>query len=131
MSGFSRRQLAKFAVDEIVAKRPIADLSARLAAALVAGGRQKEVELLLSDIDQELEERGLVASALLTSARPLSTKLKQELSSRLRKLTGVKDVIMQEQIDKSVIGGFRVETASRSWDKTIRRTLMRLKEQRQ
>ena len=128
MSGFSRRQLAKYAVDEIIAKRPASELSAHLAAALAAGGRQKEVELLLSDIDQELEERGLVANARLTSAYPLSSKLKQELSARLKKMAGVKDVIMQEQVDKSAIGGFRVETASRSWDKTFARTLAKLKE---
>ena len=128
MTGYSRRQLAQYAVNELVSNRSIADLSAHLAAALAASGRQKEIELLLADIDQELEQRGLLARAQLTSAYPLSSKLKQEIQVRLKKVTGVKEVVLQEQIDKSTIGGFKVETASRSWDKTVRRTLAGLKE---
>lgn len=128
MIGFSRRQLAQYAVDEIIAKRPVAELSIRLAAVLTVNGRQKDIELLLADIDQELEDRGLLARAQLTSAHSLSSNLKKEISAQLKKMTGVKEVVLQEQIDKSVIGGFRVETASRSWDKTLGRTLARLKE---
>ena len=106
----------------------MADLAAHLAAALIASGRRKEVELLLADIDEELENRGLLARAQLTSAHPLSLKLKEEISAQLKRMTGVKEVVMQEEVDKSVIGGFRIETASRSWDKTTRRMLMNLRE---
>ena len=128
MSSFSRRQLAKYAVDGIIAKQPMSALSSHLAAALIGNKRQKEIELLLRDIDQELEERGLLARAQLTSAYPLSSKLRQEISAKLKKMTGVKNVVLQEQIDKSAISGFRLETASRSWDKTLARTLAGLKE---
>ena len=127
MISYSRRQLAQYTVDEIVAGRPV-DLAAHLAAALIASGRRKEVELLLADIDEELENRGLLARAQLTSAHPLSLKLKEEISAQLKRMTGVKEVVMQEEVDKSVIGGFRIETASRSWDKTTRRMLMNLRE---
>lgn len=128
MSGFSRRQLADYAVNEIVAKHPVADLSAHLAAALVNNGWQKEVELLLLDIDQELEERGLLARVRLISTYVLSEKLKTELASKLKKMAGVKEVILLEEIDKTVIGGIKIETATRSWDRTIIRTLTQLKE---
>lgn len=128
MIGFSRRQLAQYAVDEMLAKRSTTDLSAHLAASLVASDRQKDIELLLSDIDQVLEERGLLATAHLTSAYALTEKLKTELISQLKKVTNTKQVVVFEEVDKAVIGGIKVETAARSWDRTIRRTLNRIKE---
>ncbi|MEX0881509.1 MAG: F0F1 ATP synthase subunit delta [Candidatus Saccharimonadales bacterium] len=128
MISFSRRRLAKYAVDELSNNRPISVVSTRLAAALTASNRQKEVDLLLSDISQELEERGLLAIASLTSASPLSEKFKHELTLQLKKLTGVKEIILQEEVDKDLIGGLKVETASRTWDKTLKRELSKIKE---
>ncbi|HEY5549971.1 MAG TPA: F0F1 ATP synthase subunit delta [Candidatus Saccharimonadales bacterium] len=128
MISLSRRRLAQYAVDEILAELPAADLSARLAAALIATNRRNEIDLLLSDIDQELEERRLLVRAHLTSAYWLSEKLKHELMTQLKKMTQTQEVVLREEVDKSVIGGIRVETATRSWDMTIRRTLNKLKE---
>lgn len=128
MINFSRRQLAQYAVDEMIAKRPVGDLSAHLAAALLASGRKKEIDLLLADINQELEERGLLANANLISAYPLSEELRHELISQLKKMTNVNEVVLREQVDKTVIGGVKIETAGRSWDKTLLRALAKLKE---
>jgi F0F1-type ATP synthase delta subunit len=128
MASFSRRQLAKYAVDEMINGKSAASLASRLAATLIASHRQKEVDLLLSDIDQELEERDLLVRARVTSAYPLSAELKRQLTAQLKKMTEAKDVALQEQIDNSVIGGFRVDTATHSWDKTLMRALRQLKE---
>lgn len=128
MISFSRRQLARYAVDEMLAKRPSTSLANHLAAALIASGRRNEADLLLSDIDQELEDRGLVVNARVSSAHPLSASLKKELSLRLKQLSAVKDVSMMEQIDKDLIGGVRIETASRTIDMTLKQTLRELKE---
>lgn len=128
MINFSRRQLAKYAADQMLANQPIADLSAYLAAALTASGMQKEVELLLSDIDQELEVRGLLAIARIKSAYPLSAELKRDLESQLKKMTGSKEVVLREQIDKNIIGGIKVETAVHSWDRTVNGRLNTIKE---
>ncbi len=128
MSSFSRRQLAHYAVEKMLEKSQLEDLAAQLAAALIATGRQRDLDLLLADIDQELEDRGLLAKAYITSAYPLSAKLRQDLKSAVKKLTGSKDVIIEHQLDKDVIGGIKVETANHSWDKTLRRKLMDIKE---
>ncbi|MBI2007698.1 F0F1 ATP synthase subunit delta [Candidatus Saccharibacteria bacterium] len=128
MISFSRRRLAKYAVDELSKNRPLRVLSARLAAALAASGRRKEIDLLLSDISQEMEERGLLAITRLTSASPLSEKLKHEVTLQLKKMVGVKEVILQEEIDKNLIGGLKAETASRAWDRTLKRELSKIRE---
>ena len=127
MVKFSRRQLARYAVEEMLAKRPPAALAERLAAATIVSGRQKELELLFADINQGLEDRGWLARARLTTAYPLSKKLRQEIASHLKKLTGVEKVNLVSQLDKNVIGGFKIETANHAWDKTIRRQLSDIK----
>lgn len=128
MVNFSRRQLAKYAVDEIINGKSAATIAPSLAAALLASRRQKQVDLLLSDIDQEFEERGFLVRARVTTAYPLPSELRIELDSQLKKAIKVKSVILHDQIDKSVIGGLRIDTATRSWDKTLLRALRQLKE---
>ncbi|HEX5395254.1 MAG TPA: F0F1 ATP synthase subunit delta [Candidatus Saccharimonadales bacterium] len=128
MTNFSRRQLARYAVDELAAKTPVSKLSVKLAAVLLAGNRHKEADLLIADIGRELEDRGLQVTATVTSAYPLSLKLKRELNARLKKLTTTKAVVIQEQTDPAVIGGLRAETAERSWDMTLKKMLNDIRE---
>jgi F-type H+-transporting ATPase subunit delta len=128
MINFSRRQLARYAVDELAAKTSASKLSKKLAAALLASHRSKEADLLMADIEHELEQRGYQTNALATSAHPLTLKLRKELTARLKKLTGAKDVVLQEQLDADVIGGVRVEASDRSWDMTIKKRLNDIRE---
>lgn len=124
---FSRRQLADYVVSHLVKGRTNNRLASNLAAALVASKNQKELDLLVDDVARELEERGLLAHVKVVTATPLSDYLRQQLKNQIKKATGVKDVILEETIDKSVIGGLRVETAAHRWEKTVARQLARIK----
>lgn len=128
MINFSRRQIAKYAVEQMMSGYSIAALAKQLAAALSAVGKQKEVELLLSDINQEIEDRGLLATARLTVTRPLSAALRREVTAIVKKRAGVKEVILAEEIDKDIIAGIKIETANHAWDKTLARILSQIKE---
>ena len=128
MINFSRRQLAKFAVDEMAKKSSISDISIHIAAVLILSGRKKEIELLIADIEQQLEDRGLLVRARITSAFPLSEELNQEISSQLKKLADVEEVVLVSLIDRGVLGGIKIETTNRTWDKTIKRQLNSIKE---
>ncbi len=125
---FSRRQLARYAVEQMLAGKQSANIAEHLAAALIASKKIKEAELLLLDIDQELEDHGLIARARVTSARELSDSLRGELISQIKKLTGVKEVVISNDVDEAVLGGVRIETANHGWDKTTRKMLMDIKE---
>lgn len=127
MMGFSRRSLAHYAVQQLLEGKSPAVVSKHLAAALIAAKKHKEADLLLSDISQELESRGLLAQATVTSANKLSAQLKTRLNANIKKAVGVKDVSINEVIDQSVIGGVRIETASRSWDQTVARKLSEIR----
>lgn len=127
MANFSRRQLAKYAVEQLLGGSKPTDVSRHLAAALIANKKQSQADLLLADISEELEARGILAEALVTSVNGLSADLKSKLSAQIKKNAKVSSVIINEQTDTAVIGGFRVETARHTWDQTIQRKLAEIK----
>ncbi len=129
MINFSRRQLAKYAVDELLNGRlSVPQIAKHLAAVLAAEKKQKEVDFLLADIDSELEQRGLMAKAKVTSAHQLSGALINELKAEVKKSVGVNEVVMDHVIDEDLIGGFKVETSTRSWDKSLKQSLRDVRE---
>lgn len=128
MTNFSRRRLAKYAVEQIQAGHPPSIVAKQLAASMIASGKAKDHELLISDIQQEFEDRGLVANARVTSAHKLSDGQLKRLVFDIKKITGVKDVNLDQRFDKDVLGGFKLETANHAWDKTTAKILKTIKE---
>ena len=128
MSVFSRRSLAHYAVDQLAGGQLPKVLAKHLSAALVASKKANEAGLLLDDIAYELEARGKLAQAVVTSANSLSAQLKKHLAETVKQNVKVDKVALSEKIDKEVLGGFRLETATRTWDQTVRRRLTEIKE---
>jgi F0F1-type ATP synthase delta subunit len=128
MIKLTRRQLAKYAVDELVAKRPTTEIASRLASVLVMQKRKSEAGLLVADIGQELEARGLLAQVRVTSAHQLSAEQLAKLGLQLRKKLAVDGVELSSQIDKRVLGGILIESANRRWDLTIKKQLNTIRE---
>jgi len=128
MAALSRRQLAAYAADQLLDGRGPRALSKELAAVLVHSKRANQAELLADDIAYELESGGWAANATVTTAHELSEQLRKDIVSFVKKSVDVKEVIIDEVIDESVIGGVRVDTAGHSWDKTLRRKLTQVQE---
>ena len=128
MNKISRRNLARYAANRLLAGDSAPKVAKAVASVLAQDKRLNEAELLLADINFELESRGKVATALVTAANDLGDKLRIEIKSLVKKASKVDRVILNEQIDKSVIGGLRIETATRIWDKTVARQLSDLRE---
>jgi F0F1-type ATP synthase delta subunit len=95
---------------------------------LVNSRRANQAELLAQDIAWELEHRGEVANATVTSAHELSEQLRKQISNFVKQSAKVNQVIINENLDESVIGGVRIETAAHSWDKTLSRKLTEVRE---
>lgn len=127
MIHISRRQLARYAADELLAQRPLPALAKQLAAVLIEYGREKEADMLIDDIAVELENRGLSIFATAVSAEPLPAVLKAELLSSLKAVARTDQASVDERIDKSIIGGLYLETATASWDSTVNRQLQDLR----
>lgn len=128
MNKLSRRQLASYGADQLMAGRAINKVAQELAAALIAMQKPKEADLLIQDIAWQLETRGQAAVASVSVAQPMSSDLKDNLTKQLKTALNVKDVEIDETVDQKLIGGLRIDTATRSWDKTLLRTLMDIRE---
>lgn len=127
MQAVSRRALADYAVQQLEKGVSNKELAKSLTATLISSGKKKEAELLVSDIFEILESKGLLASAKVTSAKKLSSKNRNEIKKFIQNSAKVKDVIIDEIVDESVIGGFRIETSAHSWDTTVSRKLAMIK----
>lgn len=124
---YSRREIANWAIDQLANKVSPSKLAKQLAALMVDSGRAKETELLISDIASELELRGELAQLKITSATKLSAELARMLSSYVKQTTKVKTVSISQEIDPSLLGGFRLETATRRWDRSVAKQLADIK----
>jgi len=69
-----------------------------------------------------------MANAQVTSAHVLSDALRQQITARIKAAASVQQVILNEVVDQSVIGGLKIDTAAHSWDKTLRRKLTQIRE---
>jgi len=128
MAVLSRRQLAAYAANELLANKRVGSVAKELAAVLVNSRRANQAELLAQDIAWELERRGTAANASVTAAHELSDQLRKQIAAFVKKSAKVDQVIIDEVIDKSVIGGVRIDTAAHSWDKTLSRKLTDIRE---
>jgi F-type H+-transporting ATPase subunit delta len=128
MIRLSRRALAAYALDQLQAGKPVSGIAKSLAAGLMEAGKTNEAELLISDIIWQLEQSQQLTIGKVTSAHRLGDQLKQALRRELKKITGAKEVSLQETVDESVLGGLRVETAGRVWDNTAAKKLTELRE---
>lgn len=128
MSKLSRRALAAYASEQLLAGRPAQFVAKHLAAALIDAGKTDEVEFLLGDIAAELQSQRVLAVTKSTSAFSLTPDLRQSIKEQIQKATSTKAVLLQEEIDPKVLGGIRLETSTQVWDSTINRKLADLKE---
>jgi F0F1-type ATP synthase delta subunit len=124
----SRRQLAQYAADELLKGVGSAAVASKLAAVLKESHRTQDVELLARDISWELETRGKAVSAQVTSANALSDSLKQDIIGFIKNATKTDKVSLEESVDKSVLGGIKIETAVHLWDKTVATKLRNIRE---
>jgi F-type H+-transporting ATPase subunit delta len=128
MNKLSRRSLAHWAADQLTAGRSATSVAKHLAAVLKQSGMAHQIGFLIDDISWELEQRRALAVGKVTSATALSKPAEQVLISQIKKATGAQAVVLEKTVDKSVIGGLRVQTSNHVWDSTIVRKLIELKE---
>jgi F0F1-type ATP synthase delta subunit len=128
MINISRRRLAEYAAAQLLNGESARSMARELAAMLIATKKSKDAELLAQDIAWQLESRGALAQAQVTSATELSEALRKEITNFIKEAADVKQVNLQENVDQSVIGGARIETAKYAWDKTLAKQLTDIRE---
>lgn len=123
-STISQRRLAAYVAGQLLAGGDKKRLIKELAAYLIETGRVCDLNQVVAAIEEALASRGAVV-ATVTTARPLSPENKQAIVKQFTP-TGAK-LYIREQIDPSVIGGFKIELPGSQFDGTVIHKLTTLK----
>ena len=118
----TKRQIAEaaLALSDSVSQAKLAKV---LAAYLVAERRSGELDSIMRELKTLRERKDGIQEVTVTTAFPASDKVKKQL----KELLGGGTVIMNEIIDKKVIGGVRLEASDYYLDLTVRNRLNKLK----
>lgn len=122
----SRRLLATYATEQIIAGADKTTLINQLAGYLVENRRTKEVDLIVRDIEAALAERGTVV-AHVSSARPLSDKSLESVRSIIGSIGSAKSVQLRSSVVPGLLGGVVIEVPGGEFDGSLRRRLNVLK----
>jgi F-type H+-transporting ATPase subunit delta len=97
-----------------------------LAAYMVETKRVSEIDMIVNDIARELfiQQGELVVD--VTSARPLTDTIRQELANVLKEATSAKGVQITEALDPSLLGGLIARTPDAQLDTSVRTQLKQL-----
>ena len=120
MSRTSRRRLAEY-----VAERLLEDdqsVIKELAALIIVDRREREIELIVCDIEDSLAQRGTLVATVETA-----TELTDKVRAEIVNLLDSPDVRLREIIAPELIGGVRVRTPGAVLDETIVQKLHTLK----
>lgn len=118
----SRRKLAAYLADELVAGRAIAK---PLAAYLIETKRVREADLVVRDIESALADRGVLLADVST-ARELATDTQAAITDYLKQSTGATTVHVRSHVDPHLLGGIRIDTPGTRQDTTLRHRLNQL-----
>ena len=94
-----------------------------LAAFLVDTNRVGELDLIVNDIAHELYVQRGELLVNVTSARPLSDQVREELRHILKSATSAREVDLTESIDPSLLGGLIARTPDAQLDASVRTKL--------
>lgn len=120
----SRRKLAKYAAEQILAGNDA--VLEEIAGLLIYEKHEREVDLLVRDIEAELAERGEVVASV-ESARVLDDSTRRKIEQFLAAVASGKNskpkVSLRESIDPTLIGGFKLQTPTATLDATVLKKL--------
>jgi F-type H+-transporting ATPase subunit delta len=126
MAKISRRKLSQYVAQRIAAGDPLPEVMRELGAYLIDSRRQRELELIVRDIEAALLKSG-IAIADTTSARALTEAAQKEITAMIKaNYSGITQVALREHIDPAVIGGVKIELPDRQLDATVRTKLEKL-----
>ncbi len=115
----SRRKIARYVAGRLAIGDKL--IIEELAALIIEERRERDIDLLVRDIEDQLAQSGITIATVET-AKPLSETVRQSV----RKLLGG-DVRLREEVRPELIGGIRIETPTQELDGTISQKIYALK----
>ena len=123
MAKLSRRKLAGNAAARLASGEQKKTVLRDLAAYLIDSGRKSEASLIVRDVESMLMDNGM-AIGTVTSARPLSGGALKSVETFIKQTDSrIKQVILREQVDESLIGGMKLELPGTQLDASVKAKL--------
>lgn len=98
-----------------------------LAGLLIEQRLHSQLDEILTEVAREYARVHGIVEAQARTAFPLSSELKKELAGHVKQSTGAKEVILSEEIDKSLLGGVVVSAPDMELDLSLKTKLARLR----
>ena len=127
MQALSRRKIATYLANELVAGKPTDRLLTQAASYLVDHRQVNQAELLVRDIEEILARDHGVVLASVVSARELSDGIITSIKQFVLRAEGAKQVEVSASVDPSLLGGVIVRTPRAELDTTVRKQLNALR----
>lgn len=118
----SRRELAE-AIIVLSGRMSGQRLSEAVAAYLMSQRRSSELDAIMREVSRLREQRSGVIEVTATSARPLDAGIRKTITDILQ----TKNIVINEVVDPTVLGGVRLESSEVQLDLTVRDRLNQLK----
>ncbi|MCA1573201.1 MAG: ATP synthase F1 subunit delta [Acidobacteria bacterium] len=112
-------------LEELIKRTKVQQPAANFLRLLLENQRLAELGEINKRLAQVLDERSGVMAAHVTTARPVSEKIKKSLYGRLATISG-KDVRLSFATDETLIGGIVTRVGSTVYDGSIRNQLRQL-----
>lgn len=125
---FSRTKLAEQIVNRLSDDDSAANLSKEVAAYLIDAGKTSELNSLSRDIMQVRKSKYNLPELTVITAHELSSHQIEDIKQTVLKISpNAKEIIINQKIDKTVIGGVRLEFANHLLDMSVSAKLNKLK----
>jgi F-type H+-transporting ATPase subunit delta len=115
-------------LEELITRTKIRPTTANFLRILLKNQRLAELPQMNAKLDQILDERTGIVSAVVISARPVPDATKTSLGQKLAQLTG-KKARLTFNTDESLLGGIVTQIGSTIYDGSIRNQLNRLRDE--
>lgn len=120
----SRRKLAKTIAAKLVAEPSCSRHWVKVLAAYILENKLVgSVDLIVNDVLREISVLNGEILVGVTTARPLSSAMRAELTAMLGKALEAKHVVLTENVDPHLLGGFIARTNSATLDASVRNRL--------
>lgn len=122
----SRRSIARHVAEQLVDGAPARKVLQEVASYLIETRRTNEVDLIVRDIHYYLAERGIVM-AKVSSAFQLEATTKKAIEQFIKAETKAQSVMMTEVVDRTLLGGVKIDVPDKQLDQTVLHTLTKLR----
>lgn len=124
---FSRRVIARTIAAKVLAEPSRFEHWMKVLAAYLLEKKQADLaELIANDIAREIFAQNGELLVDVTSSHELADNVRQDLKKALADNTGAKSVVLNEQIDRGLIGGLIAQTPDAILDISVRSQLKQL-----